>query len=168
MRLHSGGELRRPLKPTIGGQKIVRRHSIVLCGLLMVGAVAACAPTRDVRGYVPSATLIAQITPGTDTKESILQILGSPSSTATFDTDSWYYIGRTTERVAFFDEVVLEQTVVAVDFTPLGIVSGVRAYTLDDAQDVVPVEGKTPTLGRELGLLQQLLGNIGRFNPPAQ
>jgi outer membrane protein assembly factor BamE (lipoprotein component of BamABCDE complex) len=67
--------------------------------------------------------------------------------------------------VAFFAEVVLEQSVVAIDFTPLGIVSGVRTYTLDDAQDVVPVEGKTPTLGRELGLLQQLLGNVGRFTP---
>ena len=160
--------MKQRLKATSGGQKIVRRHSIILWGLLVLGAIAACTPTRDVRGYVPSATLIAQITPGTDTKESILQSLGSPSSTATFDTDSWYYISRITERVAFFAEVVLEQSVVAVDFTRLGIVSGVRSYTLDDAQQIVPVEGKTPTLGRELGILQQLLGNIGRFNPPAQ
>ena len=144
----------------------MRRHSIVLWGLLLAGALAACTPSRDIRGYVPSPTLVAQITPGEDTKESVLQTLGSPSSTATFGTDSWYYISRTTETVAFFTEVVLEQSVVAIDFTPLGIVSGVRAYTLDDAQAVVPVEGKTPTLGRELGLLQQLLGNIGRFTPP--
>jgi hypothetical protein len=39
---------------------------------------------------------------------------------------------------------------------------------LDDAQQIVPVDDTTPTLGRELGLLQQLLGNIGRFNTPVR
>ena len=146
----------------------MRRHSIILWGLLLMGTVAACTPTRDVIGYMPNATQVAQITPGTDTKESVLEALGSPSSIATFDTDRWYYISRTIESVAFFTEVVLEQSVVAVDFTPLGIVSGVRAYTLDDAQQIVPVDDTTPTLGRELGLLQQLLGNIGRFNTPVR
>ena len=50
-----------------------------------------------------------------------------------------------------------------VAFDGNGRVSGTRTYTLADARDVDPVDRVTPTEGRELTLLQQLLGNIGRF-----
>lgn len=146
----------------------MRRHFIVLWGVLLASAVVSCTPALDVRGYVPNPALIAEIAPGEDTKESVLTALGSPSSTATFNTDSWYYISRTTETVAFFPETVIDQSVVAIDFDRFGFVSEIRMYTLDDAQEIVPADGKTPTRGRELGVLQQLLGNVGRFTPPAQ
>lgn len=136
--------------------------------MVLAGALVACAPTVDIAGYVPNETMIAEIVPGETTRETVLTVLGSPSSTATFDTDSWYYISRTTETLAFFDATVLDQTVLAVDFDEVGVVTGLRRYTLDDARDIVPADGRTPTRGRELGLLEQLIGNIGRYRPPPQ
>jgi hypothetical protein len=35
-----------------------------------------------------------------------------------------------------------------------------------DAQEISPVARVTPTEGRDLTLLQQLFGNIGRFSSP--
>ena len=136
--------------------------------MVLAGALVACAPTVDIAGYVPNETMIAEIVSGETTRETVLTVLGSPSSTATFDTDSWYYISRTTETLAFFDATVLDQTVLAVDFDEVGVVTGLRRYTLDDARDIVPADGRTPTRGRELGLLEQLIGNIGRYRPPPQ
>ena len=37
---------------------------------------------------------------------------------------------------------------------------------MEDAQDVDPVDRETPTEGRDLTLLQQLFGNIGKFSGP--
>lgn len=124
---------------------------------------AACAPTLDQRGYVPSPGDVASIELGIDTRDSILERLGTPSATATFSADSWYYISRTTETVAFLSPKVLDQQVVAVDFDADGTVVDVRRYTLDDANRVVPVDRVTPTRGRELGIIEQLIGNVGRF-----
>ena len=42
-----------------------------------------------------------------------------------------------------------------------------RAYTLADSRDIDPVGRITPTEGRDLTLLQQLFGNIGRFSSDA-
>ena len=146
----------------------MQRYVVLLPAMVLAGALVACAPTVDIAGYVPNETMIAEIVPGETTRETVLTVLGSPSSTATFDTDSWYYISRTTETLAFFDATVLDQTVLAVDFDEVGVVTGLRRYTLDDARDIVPADGRTPTRGRELGLLEQLIGNIGRYRPPPQ
>ena len=53
---------------------------------------------------------------------------------------------------------------VAIDFDSAGRVSDVRRYGLDDGREIQPVDRATPTKGREVTLLQQLFGNIGRFN----
>jgi hypothetical protein len=37
-------------------------------------------------------------------------------------------------------------------------------HGLELAQAIVPDPNKTRTLGNELGAIQQILGNIGRFN----
>ena len=38
--------------------------------------------------------------------------------------------------------------------------------TIEDGIVIDPVSRATPTHGRDLGLLEQLLGNIGRFDAP--
>ncbi len=52
----------------------------------------------------------------------------------------------------------------AVAFDDTGLVSELRQYTLEDGRIIDPVTRKTPTLGRELNIIEQLFGNIGRFN----
>ena len=37
---------------------------------------------------------------------------------------------------------------------------------MDDANEVVLVERETPTSGSELSVIEQFIGNIGRFNLP--
>jgi hypothetical protein len=40
-------------------------------------------------------------------------------------------------------------------------------YGVEDGRIVEPVERTTPTYGQELTVMQQLLGNFGRFNTDA-
>ncbi len=126
--------------------------------------LGACATTVDHRGYVPDQETIERVRAGVDDRDSVTQMLGSPSSVATFDDRTWYYVSKRTERVAFFNEKVVDQRVLAVAFDEEGVVSEIRQYTLEDGRIIDPVTRETPTLGRELNLLEQLFGNIGRFN----
>ncbi|VBB69267.1 hypothetical protein RIEGSTA812A_PEG_740 [invertebrate metagenome] len=52
----------------------------------------------------------------------------------------------------------------AVHFDDVDVVEDIRLYSLANSYPVVPVQRITPTAGRRLSWLQQLLGNIGRFN----
>jgi outer membrane protein assembly factor BamE (lipoprotein component of BamABCDE complex) len=59
---------------------------------------------------------------------------------------------------------VLEQNVAVVEFDDKGFVRDIRRYTLEDGVVINPVTRKTPAVGKELSFLEQIFGNIGRFN----
>lgn len=134
-----------------------------LAAVLLAG-IAACTPTIDQRGNLVDADRLAEIRPGASTKDAVSRILGTPSAVSTFDEKTWYYISRRTEQTAFFKPEITDQNVVIVDFDERGIVTAVRQQGMEARRDVEVVERATPTPGRELTFLEQLLGNVGRFN----
>jgi outer membrane protein assembly factor BamE (lipoprotein component of BamABCDE complex) len=119
--------------------------------------------TLDQRGNLPEPEKVAAIQPGTTTKDQVVKILGSPSSASTFDDKTWYYISRKTEQVAFLQPKVLDQQVFIVAFDDNNVVRGVGHKTLADGENITPASGATPSPGRELSFLEQLIGNVGRF-----
>jgi outer membrane protein assembly factor BamE (lipoprotein component of BamABCDE complex) len=130
-------------------------------------ALSGCAASVDNRGHLPDQDRLAEIHPGQTTKDQVVKILGTPSSTGVFDDKDWYYISRKTEQVAFFDKDVLDQQVYVVRFDDKGVVSAVDHKDLRDARLIEPAPGATPAPGRELTFLEQILGNVGRFNKPS-
>jgi len=131
--------------------------------LLLTLAIVGCTPVVHFQGFVPDEARIDSLRRGVDDRTAISSKLGNPSSVTPFDSDTWLYVHRRTERVAFFEEKVLDQQVVVVTFNDTGLLSEVRRYTLKDGQVIDPVTRETPTRGRELGFFQQMLGNLGRF-----
>ncbi len=140
-------------------------QSAMLAALLALG-LFACTPREQVHGYLPDADRLAEVKQGVHDKDSIEALLGSPSNVGNFNDKTWYYITRRTEKLAFFKDELKEQKVVAIDFDDRGIVSGVRHYGMEDGRVIEPVERKTPTRGKELTFIEQLLGNLGRFGDP--
>lgn len=127
-------------------------------------AAASCTGRVDTRGNLADPEVVSQITPGESTRGTVEDLLGSPTTVATFNDQTWYYIGRKTEKFAFFQPEVLEQQVVAIHFDAGGVVDDVKIYGPDDAREVELVDRATPTAGKELSVLQQIFGNLGRFN----
>jgi len=126
--------------------------------------LAACSTSIDQRGHLPPAQEIAQIHPGKTTKDEVVKILGTPSSVGVFDDKDWYYISERVKESSFFSPKVMDQQVYVIAFNNDGIVRSVEHKTSQDGQEVVPVARATPAPGRELTFLEQVLGNLGRFN----
>ena len=132
----------------------------------LTGGLGACSPTITNYGFVMDEDALSQIRPGAQNREQVAQMLGSPSSVAVFDDQTWLYIHRRTSQRAFLDPTVLEQDVIAITFDRTsGQVAEVRRLSLADGQNIDPVDRITPSPGKELTVMQQLLGNLGRFNP---
>ena len=112
----------------------------------------------------PRPTSSPKFSPGRTTRDQVVKILGTPSSTGVFNDKSWYYISRKTKQVAFFNPDVLDQQVYVVNFDGNGVVASVDHKDLKDGREIEPAPGATPAPGRELTFLEQMLGNIGRFN----
>lgn len=146
------------------GTMPLRRHHRLHAFVLAVSLTAAgCAPIVDARGNLPPAERLAQIKPGAQTRDQVAQILGSPSTLSAFGDPTWYYVSYRTETTAFFAPAEVERKVIAVEFDPRGYVRKVDSYGMEDGKDVQFVKRETPTAGKEMSVLQQFLGNVGRF-----
>lgn len=136
---------------------------VVALGLSLAVLAGCSIPVND-RGDLPKLDRLSQIKPGVTDKASVRSLLGSPSSIATFDGDTWYYISKKEKQIAFLKPEILNQEVYEIHFDDKGIVSGVDHKDLKDAQAVTPNPDATPAQGREFTFLEQLIGNFGKFN----
>jgi len=151
----------KPIRRHVGAwERFARLPTLALA----VVSVAGCSGTVDQRGNLPETDKLAEIHPGTTTRDQVVKILGTPSSTGVFDEQSWFYISRKTKQLAFFNPDVLDQQAYIVRFDGSGVVASVDRKDLQDGRDIQPVPGATPAPGRELTFLEQILGNMGRFN----
>jgi len=141
----------------------LRPFSLHLAAALAIFAAASCTANIDQRGNLPEPEKLAQIRPGSTTRDQVTKILGTPSSTGVFDDKSWYYISRKTKQVAFLDPDVLDQQVYVINFDGRGVVHSVDHKELKDGREIEPAPGATPAPGRELTFVEQVLGNVGRF-----
>src|SRR5262247_1129978 len=120
--------------------------------LLLASAVAlaACSPRIDQRGNLLDPDAVLAVQPGIQTKDQVAQLLGTPSTIATFDDKTWYYISKRTETTAFFAPDITDQQVLVVKFDNANVVEKVQMYGMDDAYEVAPVGRTTPTYGAHL------------------
>ena len=129
--------------------------------------IAGCNPVLRTHGYVPTVDKPQAVNPETDTKTSVLSRLGNPSVKSTFDEkiedDVWYYISSVRQRYAYLRPQLEDRTITAIHFNPDGQVTKVAEYGLEDGVPVNYVDRKTPTRGREISVLEQIFGTIGRL-----
>jgi outer membrane protein assembly factor BamE (lipoprotein component of BamABCDE complex) len=137
----------------------------LICAAMAL-AVAACTANIAHRGYLAKPGAFAQVREGMP-KSEVQGILGSPSTTASvnFQGDSYYYISSTTEQRAFLNPTEVERQVIAVRFDKNDQVASLGQYGLEDGKIIDINSRTTPTRGRELTILQQLFGNIGKPGP---
>ena len=108
-------------------------------------------------GYVLAPEALSQIPVGSS-REQVLIALGTPSTTAEFGGEVFYYISQTRRAAArFMQEKVVDQTVVAVYFNKQEKVEKVAQYGLKDGKVFDFVSRTTPTAGADIGFLQSVL-----------
>jgi len=133
--------------------------------LLASMALGACAePRYAVHGYAPRSDELSRLTMGEDTTSTVRRKLGEPTIVGTFETDTWYYVSTVTEQTMYKLPVPIDRTVVQLAFNDAGVLERVNRYGLEDGRVIELETRTTPTYGRELTVLQQILGNLGKFN----
>lgn len=133
--------------------------AVVVASALALSACMSVSETQ-VRGQVVPESSLDQIPVGSS-KEQVMVVLGTPSTTATVSGEVFYYISQTEKRsMRFMKPVIEDRRIVAVYFDKEGRVASVANYGLQDGVVFDFIGRKTPTTGVEKTLLQQMLGLI--------
>lgn len=135
-----------------------------ISALVLTFLLLACSPIVNHRGHTEKDKFTNGITVGTDTKADVRSRFGSPSSMSKFGEETWYYVSVRKETRGFFRPEITQQDITQIMFNAEGVVSDMKQYTKSDSEQVVAVEQITPTEGHSLGFMEQIFGNIGRFN----
>lgn len=142
---------------------VITRSFISAVFVAGVISLNGCSPIVAQRGSMPDVDAIATITPHKSTKNDVERVLGSPSSINMYRDETWLYVGETTETVAFFESKVSERSVLLITFDKDGLVTSMESHGLDEARDIRPVDRVTPTVGKNMTAIDQLIGNLNRF-----
>ena len=115
-------------------------------------------------GNMPSEERIAKIEKGSS-KDDVLQILGTPSTVAAFDENTWIYMSSDIKRVAFFKPQEIDRNILKIKFDSNDNVTKITRLNKDNGIDINPAKEKTEVKGQEPGFFQKYFGGVGQYNP---
>jgi outer membrane protein assembly factor BamE (lipoprotein component of BamABCDE complex) len=141
---------------------LLKVSTIALAAILATG----CATNRAHKGAVLDPQLASSIKPGVDNKASVQKLLGTPTLSGQFTPNDWYYVSRDTNRLAFRNPRVRQQTVLLVRFDQAGNVVSTQRTGKELVLAVDPSGRSTPTLGRKKSFFEELFGTIGSVGTP--
>jgi outer membrane protein assembly factor BamE (lipoprotein component of BamABCDE complex) len=138
-----------------------------LCALSLATSLGGCIGYDGDfdRGYQIDEKTYSQVKIGASTKQEVLTLMGTPSTTSTVGGDAWYYIGQKMHRALAFMPVHMEdQSVLAVYFAKTGKVERIANYGMKDGQVFDFVSRTTPTGGQEPNFLRNMFNNLFKFS----
>ena len=148
-----------------------RKPSFAVAAALLAAPLllSACNSTSEVlsHGYQVNEDTLALVPVGSS-REQVLLSLGTPSTTSNQanGNETFYYISqRKARRFAFEKPRVVDQRVLAIYMSEASTVERVANYGMQDGKVFDFVARVTPTGGKDLSFISQLLSGAGSFNP---
>jgi len=125
--------------------------------------LAACSATYQNHGYVPPDDDLDLITVGVDTRDSVADSIGRPTSFGVLQEGGWYYTQSRWRYFAYKAPKIIDRQVVAIRFDKDGVVENVERFTLDDGRVVALSRRVTDSNIKGISFLRQLMGNLGNL-----
>jgi outer membrane protein assembly factor BamE (lipoprotein component of BamABCDE complex) len=123
---------------------------------LLCAALGGCTGEQFQKGYILPTGALEQLPIGAS-QDQVLIVMGTPSTVATLNGEVFYYISQHSERpVAFMNQRVVDQRVIAIYFDKTRRVQRLANYGLQDGRIFDFVSRTTPTSGQELSYLTPL------------
>jgi outer membrane protein assembly factor BamE (lipoprotein component of BamABCDE complex) len=131
--------------------------------LLLCAVVAGCGEQFQ-KGYILPPGALEQIPIGAS-QDQVLIVMGTPSTVATLNGEVFYYISQRSQRpIAFMNDHIVDQRVIAIYFDKNRQVRRLANYGLKDGMIFDFISRTTPTSGQEINYVAPLFKalNIGQ------
>lgn len=124
--------------------------------------LAACTATYRNHGYVPAQDELAQVVVGRTNQSELDGLIGRPSAQGLLTGSAWYYVGSRWEYYGAREPHEIDRQVIAISFNEGGTVTNVERFGLEQGRVVVLSRQVTDSGITSLGVIRQLMGNVGR------
>ncbi len=139
---------------------IITGYIAVGCGVL----TSACSEIVATHGQIIQPNQLERVKVGVHDKQTVQRLLGSPSATGTLNENRWYYITETTLSKPLNPNLLKERQVVIIEFDANGTVAALKTKDASDGKQIDPNTDVTKTQGQSMGVIDQMLDNLGMGN----
>lgn len=139
--------------------RVIKRLSAGLSAILLAG----CVTLYSSHGYTPNPEELEGLVVGVDTRDTVEDLIGPPSSSGVVRDRAWYYLSSTFATRAALAPKEIERELVAISFAEDGTIENIERFGLEDGNILVLNRRVTDDNIKGVSFLRQLLGNIGNF-----
>lgn len=139
-----------------------RTIRLSLCAL-SVFLIAACTNLDRKHGYVPSDEDLQQIVVGVDSKDTVAEVVGRPTTAGILSDGGWFYVASKFRAYGWRETQEIEREVVAISFNDKGVVENIERFGLENGRVIAISRRVTDSNIKGVTFLRQLFGSIGNF-----
>ncbi|WP_120501541.1 outer membrane protein assembly factor BamE [Roseovarius sp. EL26] len=143
----------------------VKKRFLSGVGVFGLVAMTACTAQYSNHGYVPPQEDLAELVVGVDSRATVDDVIGAPSTAGVRSGGDYYYIRSRIRKYGVKAPEVVERQVLAISFDEADQIKNIERFSLADGNIVPLARRVTETSVHGQGFLKQLLGNIGNFDP---
>ncbi len=129
-----------------------------------LAATGACTAQFRNHGYIPPEDELSQIVVGIDTRDTVADVIGTPTASGVLNESGYYYIRSRVRTFGATRPQVIERQVLAISFDSAGVVTNLERFGLEDGQAVPLARRVTTSNTADISFIRRLLSNIGNFN----
>lgn len=138
-----------------------------MLAIVALCAVTACTPIYRNHGYVPTDEQLSVVTVGVDTRESVTEVIGTPTAGGVFNDQGFYYVTSRFRHFGFLAPEEISREILAISFDAGGVVRNIERFGLEDGRVIALSRRVTDDNLTDSTFLRQLFGNIGNFDAGA-
>lgn len=133
--------------------------------VLCLFALSACSATYQNHGYLPPEEDLQQLVVGVDTRATVDDLIGPPSTSGVLEQGNYYYVRSRIREYGMYRPEVVERQVLAISFTETDTIANIERFGLEDGV-VVPLSRRvTDSSVVDNNFIRQMLSNIGNIDP---
>ncbi len=133
--------------------------------VLVMATLAACGGQYRNHGYMPLAEDVDALIVGVDTRDSIIEVMGVPTTGGVLTEEAMYYVRSRVHHKGYVKPNEIQRDVLVFSFDKNQILRNVERFGIEKGKLIRLEHRVTEAPGGDRSILQQIIGSIGGFNP---
>ena len=142
------------------------KHTCKMLALALgMATLAACGGQYRNHGYMPLAEDVDALIVGVDTRDSIIEVMGVPTTGGVLTEEAMYYVRSRVHHKGYVKPNEIQRDVLVLSFDKNQILRNVERFGIEKGKLIRLEHRVTEAPGGDRSVLQQIIGSIGGFNP---
>ena len=156
---------RRKNKKKYDKKNIVLKSVKIISLLIIVTITVSCNKKIINTGYHLDKSKLQEVKISHTTEQNIINRLGRPTTQSIFGPKTYFYMEQKYQQFGFWKPRLIEQMITAFEFDSQNFLVKVGCYHISDANNVQYDPDYILIKGNKMPILEQLIGNVGKYYP---